>query len=395
MPNATKIERVAELKEQIERANALLLTEYRGLTVEEITELRRSLRDVDASLAVIKNTLMTRAANDAGIAELDELLSGPSAVAFVNGDVVAVAKKLKDASKQFPSLVIKGGLHGRRAAGRGGRHGSCRPREPRGDAVQDRRDAEVRDVPRRGDVIATQSKFLSLLEAYKEKLPAEASTERAGRGSRRRGAGRDGSARRAGGERRERREHRRSTSRRERSTERGGVTMAKVKTEDLLESFKEMTLLELSDFIKQFEETFDVTAAAAAPVMMAAPGGPAAAARLPRSRPSSTWSSPPSATRRSTSSRRSARSRASASRRPRISSRARRRRSWRRSRRTWPTTRRARSRTRGRPSRSSKPGLRASETRGQGAFGSWRGSVAADVRRRSFVHHDPGARLRA
>src|SRR5436853_411106 len=109
MPNATKIERVAELKQQIEGANALLLTEYRGLTVEEITELRRSLRDVDASLAVIKNTLMQRAANDAGIAELDELLSGPSAVAFINGDVVAVAKKLKDASKQFPSLVIKGG----------------------------------------------------------------------------------------------------------------------------------------------------------------------------------------------------------------------------------------------------------------------------------------------
>ena len=60
MPNATKIERVAELKEQIESANALLLTEYRGLTVEEITELRRSLRDVDASLAVIKNTVRPR-----------------------------------------------------------------------------------------------------------------------------------------------------------------------------------------------------------------------------------------------------------------------------------------------------------------------------------------------
>ena len=72
--------------------------------MEEITELRRSLRDVDASLAVIKNTLMQRAANDAGIAELDELLAGPSAMAFVNGDVVAVAKKLKDASKLYPAL---------------------------------------------------------------------------------------------------------------------------------------------------------------------------------------------------------------------------------------------------------------------------------------------------
>jgi large subunit ribosomal protein L10 len=177
MPNATKIERVAELKEQIERANALLLTEYRGLTVEEITELRRSLRDVDASLAVIKNTLMTRAANDAGIAELDEMLSGPSAVAFVNGDVVAVAKKLKDASKQFPSLVIKGGYM------------DGAPLDAAGaTALADLESREVMlskiagmlksEMSRAAAMfIATQSKFLSLLEAYKEKLPAEAAAE--------------------------------------------------------------------------------------------------------------------------------------------------------------------------------------------------------------------------
>ena len=177
MPNATKIERVAELKEQIESANALLLTEYRGLTVEEITELRRSLRDVDASLAVIKNTLMTRAANDAGIAELDELLSGPSAVAFVNGDVVAVAKKLKDASKQFPALVIKGGYM------------DGAPLDAAGaTALADLESREVMlskiagmlksEMSRAAAMfIATQSKFLSLLEAYKEKLPAEAAAE--------------------------------------------------------------------------------------------------------------------------------------------------------------------------------------------------------------------------
>jgi len=177
MPNATKIERVAELKEQIEGANALLLTEYRGLTVEEITELRRSLRDVDASLAVIKNTLMLRAANDAGIAELDEMLSGPSAVAFVNGDVVAVAKKLKDASKQFPSLVIKGGYM------------DGAPLDAAGaSALADLESREVMlskiagmlksEMSRAAAMfIATQSKFLSLLEAYKEKLPAEAVAE--------------------------------------------------------------------------------------------------------------------------------------------------------------------------------------------------------------------------
>ena len=173
MPNATKIERVAELKEQIESANALLLTEYRGLTVEEITELRRSLRDVDASLAVIKNTLMQRAANDAGIAELDELLAGPSAVAFVNGDVVAVAKKLKDASKQYPALVIKGGYMDGAPLDAAGASAlaELESREVMLSKIAGLLKSEMSRAA--ATFIATQSKFLSLLEAYKEKLPGE------------------------------------------------------------------------------------------------------------------------------------------------------------------------------------------------------------------------------
>jgi large subunit ribosomal protein L10 len=172
MPNATKIERVAELKEQIEGANALLLTEYRGLTVEEITELRRSLRDVNASLAVIKNTLMQRAANDAGIAERDELLAGPSAVAFVNGDVVAVAKKLKDASKQFPALVIKGGYMDGAPLDAAGASAlaDLESREVMLSKIAGMLKSEMSRAA--ATFIATQSKFLSLLEAYKEKLPA-------------------------------------------------------------------------------------------------------------------------------------------------------------------------------------------------------------------------------
>ena len=179
MPNATKIERVAELKEQIESANALLLTEYRGLTVEEITELRRSLRDVDASLAVIKNTLMQRAANDAGIAELDELLVGPSAIAFVNGDVVAVAKKLKDASKQFPALVIKGGYMDGAPLDAAGASSlaDLESREVMLSKIAGMLKSEMSRAA--ATFIATQSKFLSLLEAYKEKLPAEAAAEEA------------------------------------------------------------------------------------------------------------------------------------------------------------------------------------------------------------------------
>jgi large subunit ribosomal protein L10 len=172
MPNATKIERVAELKGQIEGANALLLTEYRGLTVEEITELRRSLRDVDASLAVIKNTLMQRAANDAGIAELDEMLAGPSAVAFVNGDVVAVAKKLKDASKLYPALVIKGGYMDGAPLDAAGASAlaELESREVMLSKIAGLLKSEMSRAA--ATFIATQSKFLSLLEAYKEKLPA-------------------------------------------------------------------------------------------------------------------------------------------------------------------------------------------------------------------------------
>ena len=173
MPNATKIERVSELKERIESATALLLTEYRGLTVGEITELRRSLRDVDASLAVIKNTLMLRAANDAGIQALDGLLAGPSAVAFVNGDVVAVAKRLKDASKQFPALVIKGGyLDGEALDAQGAQAlADLESRDVMLSKIAGLFKAEMSRAA--AAFVAAQSQFLALLEAYKEKVPAE------------------------------------------------------------------------------------------------------------------------------------------------------------------------------------------------------------------------------
>ena len=108
MPNAEKIEKVAALKERIEGADALLLAEYRGLSVHDATELRRSLSE-QARFAIVKNTLFQRAAADAGVAELEALLDGPTAVAFVQGNVVATAKKVVDAAKRFPALVLKGG----------------------------------------------------------------------------------------------------------------------------------------------------------------------------------------------------------------------------------------------------------------------------------------------
>ena len=105
---AQKDASVAELTKNFEDSTAVLLTEYRGLTVGELKELRNSIRQ-DAEYAVVKNTLTKIAANNAGISALDEDLKGPSAIAFVHGDPVAVAKGLRAFAKAHPLLVIKGG----------------------------------------------------------------------------------------------------------------------------------------------------------------------------------------------------------------------------------------------------------------------------------------------
>ncbi len=100
---------VEEITEQFRGSNAALLTEYRGLTVKQLKELRRSL-GADTQYAVVKNTLTKRAADAAGIAGLGELLAGPSAIAFIKGDPVEAAKGLRDFAKANPLLVIKGGV---------------------------------------------------------------------------------------------------------------------------------------------------------------------------------------------------------------------------------------------------------------------------------------------
>ncbi len=106
---AQKDQAVAELTKSFEDSNAVLLTEYRGLTVAELKELRGSIRQ-DADYAVVKNTLTRIAANKAGISALDDDLKGPSAIAFVHGDPVSVAKGLRAFAKAHPLLVIKGGF---------------------------------------------------------------------------------------------------------------------------------------------------------------------------------------------------------------------------------------------------------------------------------------------
>ena len=172
MPRTEKLERVAELKRRIEGSAALLLAEYRGLTVSDITELRRTLRETDASLTVVKNTLMQRAAAEAGL-ELTELLSGPSAVAFVDGDAVSAAKKIKAATKQFPTLVLKGGyVEGQvLSADEANRLADLESREVMLSKIAGLFKGEMARAA--ATFVSAQSRFLSLLEAYKAKLPAE------------------------------------------------------------------------------------------------------------------------------------------------------------------------------------------------------------------------------
>ncbi|MFI0370361.1 50S ribosomal protein L10 [Actinomadura sp. 1N219] len=110
MAKADKDAAIAELKNEFESSNGAVLTEYRGLTVAQVQELRGNLGET-ARFRVVKNTLTKRAANEAGVDEqFGELLEGPSAIAFVRGDVVEAAKGLRDFAKANPMLVIKGGF---------------------------------------------------------------------------------------------------------------------------------------------------------------------------------------------------------------------------------------------------------------------------------------------
>jgi large subunit ribosomal protein L10 len=172
MPSTQKIEQVAELKERIEASEALLLADYRGLSVGEITELRRSLREGGARFAVIKNTLMRRALEGTDAADLRSLFEGPSAVAFVEADPVAAAKSVTVAAKRFPTLVLKGGF--------------VEGRVLDADQTKALADLDSREVMlsklagmMKSEIAraaaafqATQARFLSLLEAFKAKVPA-------------------------------------------------------------------------------------------------------------------------------------------------------------------------------------------------------------------------------
>ncbi len=109
MSRADKAAAIADLTEKFRSSGAAVLTEYRGLTVSQITELRGNLRG-NATYAVVKNTLTELAAKEAGVTAFDGQLIGPSAIAFIEGDPVEAAKGLRDFAKAHPALVIKAGV---------------------------------------------------------------------------------------------------------------------------------------------------------------------------------------------------------------------------------------------------------------------------------------------
>lgn len=109
MARPSKVTSVAEIADHFRDSHAAVLTEYRGLSVAQLKNLRRTLGDT-VTYAVVKNTLTKIAARDAGLAGLDDLLVGPSAIAFVKGDPVVAAKSIRQFAKDNPALVIKGGV---------------------------------------------------------------------------------------------------------------------------------------------------------------------------------------------------------------------------------------------------------------------------------------------
>jgi large subunit ribosomal protein L10 len=110
MARPDKVAAVKEIAGRFSEVDAALLTEYRGLSVGDIAEVRDSLRKVDADYKVLKNTLARLAVKEVGLDDLLDLLEGPTAIAFIRGDAVEAAKALDGAAEKFPVLVVKGGV---------------------------------------------------------------------------------------------------------------------------------------------------------------------------------------------------------------------------------------------------------------------------------------------
>lgn len=110
MPRAEKVEKVKELTERFKSAHGAMFVGFRGVTVKDAIEIRRGLRNADASFAVVKNTLTRLAAKEAGVEDVVGLLDGPTAIAFMDGDTIGGAKSLVELARRFPALDLKGAL---------------------------------------------------------------------------------------------------------------------------------------------------------------------------------------------------------------------------------------------------------------------------------------------
>jgi large subunit ribosomal protein L10 len=175
-----KVEKVARLKERIDGSAALLVADYRGLTTADVMELRRSLVQAGTRFAVVKNTLMKRAVEESGISEVSSLLEGPTAVGFVEGDAVAAAKQLVDAARRYPALELKGAWVEGRLLGQAEAQtlATLESREAMLSKVAGLAKAEMSKAAAMFQTI--QGRFLGLLDAYRDKLPApEAAVEEA------------------------------------------------------------------------------------------------------------------------------------------------------------------------------------------------------------------------
>lgn len=113
-PRRDKVDAVAEIQAKFTESSAVILSEYRGMTVHELADLRAGLRDAGADYKVYKNTLASIAARNAGLDDLTEHFTGPTAFTFATGDPVVAAKKLSEFAKKVPTLVLKGGVLGTR-----------------------------------------------------------------------------------------------------------------------------------------------------------------------------------------------------------------------------------------------------------------------------------------
>jgi large subunit ribosomal protein L10 len=111
-PRPEKVAVVEEVRGRLSSSSATILTEYRGLKVGELAQLRRSVREAGGEYRIYKNTLVRFAVRDLGLDGVEELLTGPTALVFVDGDAVDVAKALRDFSRANPALVLKGGVLG-------------------------------------------------------------------------------------------------------------------------------------------------------------------------------------------------------------------------------------------------------------------------------------------